>query len=174
MTTLNTFANLWTLWNHPEPGAGEWSLETKVAAVAEAGFDAVMGEPDCGIGGLAKAHGLAFAAFSRLDGRHNFRQVLEACRAEGAIVLQVHLGWHDTPAEEALTLAVRLDAAPALPAWRRLLKPIATLAPKPRKRRTPWPPGFWKRPVVVPCPCCWISRIPPSSNISIRPMLTVC
>jgi hypothetical protein len=108
---LRTFANLWTLWDHPAPGAAEWSLETKVGAVAEAGFDGVMGGPGGGLGALARERRLTFAAFCRLDGGHDFESVLRACKAEGAIVLQVHLGWHDTGAEEALELALRLDAA---------------------------------------------------------------
>jgi sugar phosphate isomerase/epimerase len=111
MTALKTFANLWTLWDHPEAGAGEWSLAAKVTAVAAAGFDGVMGEPGGGLGALARGQGIAFAAFRRLDGRHDFHQALAKCRTEGAIVLQVHLGWHDTGAEEALELALRLDGA---------------------------------------------------------------
>ena len=31
-------ANLWSLWDHPST-AKEWSLERKIAAVKEAGFD---------------------------------------------------------------------------------------------------------------------------------------
>jgi len=35
---LRLFANLWTLWDHP--GAGnEWTLEEKVVAIRDAGFD---------------------------------------------------------------------------------------------------------------------------------------
>lgn len=113
MTTpaLRTFANLWTLWDHPAPGPDEWSLEQKIAAIATAGFNGVMGEPGTGIGPLARHHDLTFAAFQRLDARHDFVAVLNACKAEHATVLQVHLGWHDTTPDDALTLALRLDAA---------------------------------------------------------------
>ncbi len=111
MTALRTYLNLWTLWDHPDSGSKEWSLAQKVATVAEAGFDGVMGELGQGIGTLAAQHRLKFIVFSRLDGRHDFREVLTRCRDEGAIVLQVHLGWHDTPAEEGLRLALQLDAA---------------------------------------------------------------
>lgn len=111
MTNLRSYANLWTLGDHPGPGAMEWSLAQKVSAVAVAGFDGVMGEPGQGIGALAAENGLRFAAFRRLDERHDFREALERCRDENAIVLQVHLGWHDTSAETALESALRLDAA---------------------------------------------------------------
>lgn len=111
MPQLKTYANLWTLWDHPAPAPGEWTIEAKVAAVAAAGFDGVMGDAGTGVGSLAKENGLTFAAFQRLDERHDLHEALEAAKAEGAAVLQVHLGWHDTPADLALDLALRLDAA---------------------------------------------------------------
>lgn len=111
MTTLRTFANLWTLWDHPGRGTAEWSLPQKVAAVAEAGFDGVMGEIGLGIGALAAANGICFIAFSRLDGHQDFGSVLKRGQDEVAVVLQVHLGRHDTRVDEALDLALRLDAA---------------------------------------------------------------
>lgn len=111
MTKLRTFANLWTLWDHPGTGAAEWPLPRKVAAVAEAGFDGVMGETGQGIGVLAAANDLSYIAFRRLDAGHDFADVLKRCQDEGAVVLQVHLGWHDTAGEEALELAMRLDQA---------------------------------------------------------------
>jgi hypothetical protein len=111
MTRLNTYANLWTLQDHPGSGPAEWSPARKVAAIADAGFDGVMGELGHGIGALAGKNDLRFVAFHRLDETHNFRKVLSRCRDENAIVLQVHLGWHNTPADTALDLALRLEAA---------------------------------------------------------------
>jgi len=109
MTTLRTYANLWTLWDHPSYGPAEWPLALKIAAIAGAGFDGVMGEPGQGIGTLAAKNGLRFVAFSRLDKRHNFQEVLSKCRDENAVVLQTHLGWHDTAIDAALDLALHLD-----------------------------------------------------------------
>jgi len=111
MTTLRTFVNLWTLWDHPGHGTAEWSLPQKISAVAQAGFNGVMGEPSQGIGALAGKNNLSFIAFSRLDAQQNYRDVLKRCQDEGAVVLQVHLGGHDTPGHEALELALQLDAA---------------------------------------------------------------
>lgn len=108
MPTFRTFANLWTLRGHPGNGEAEWSLPQKISAMAKAGFDGVMGEVGQGMGALAAAHGMRFVAFSRLDARHDFHEVLKRCRNEDAMVLQVHLGWHDTPDDEALALALRL------------------------------------------------------------------
>jgi hypothetical protein len=93
MTTLRTYANLWTLWDHPGSGPTEWSLAKQISAIGTAGFDGVMGELGQGIGALAAKNGLRFAAFRRLDERHDFREALSQCRDENAMVLQVHLGW---------------------------------------------------------------------------------
>jgi len=111
MTTLRTYANLWTLRDHPGRGSAEWMLAQKVAAIADAGFDGVMGEPSQGVGALAAKSKLRFVAYRRLDETHNFHEVLSRCREENALVLQVHLGWHNTPIDIALDLALRLEAA---------------------------------------------------------------
>ncbi len=111
MTLLRTFANLWTLWDHPAAGPDEWSLEQKVSAIKSAGFDGVMGDPGAGVGALAREHGLKFIACRRLDDSDDMPALLAQCRSEGAMALQVHLGTHDTSAEEALALAMRLYAA---------------------------------------------------------------
>jgi hypothetical protein len=111
MPQLHTYANLWTLWDHPAAGADEWSLARKVAAVRAAGFDGVMGDAGVGVGELARAEGLTFLAFARLDVADDFTAALTRCRDEGAAVVQVHLGWHDTAADTALAMAQRLMAA---------------------------------------------------------------
>jgi hypothetical protein len=111
MTTLRTYANLWTLWDHPDSGPAEWPLALKIAAIADAGFAGVMGELGQDIGVLAATNSLHFAAFCRLDETHDFHEILSRCRDENAVVLQVHLGWHNTPIDIAMDLALRLDAA---------------------------------------------------------------
>jgi hypothetical protein len=108
---LKTYANLWTLWDHPSSGEMEWSLERKVAGIAAAGFDGVMGDLGTGVGAVARGHGLAYIAFSRLDGDSDFEKAMLAAREEGAVVLQVHLGWHDTGVDEALRWALALHEA---------------------------------------------------------------
>ena len=108
---LKTYANLWTLWDHPVVGAGEWDPDHKAAEIAAAGFDGMMGDAGAGAGAAAARHGLAFIAFSRLDGRDDFDKVLFTARQEGAVVLQVHLGWHDTNTDDALRLALALSEA---------------------------------------------------------------
>jgi hypothetical protein len=112
MPILRTFANLWTLWDHPTAGPNEWTLAQKIAAIQAAGFDGVMGDPVVGVGALARDHGLTYIAFRRLDASDDLRAALVQCQDEGALVVQVHLGWHDTPADTALSMAQRLmDAA---------------------------------------------------------------
>lgn len=107
-TALRTFANLWTLWDHPGSGSAEWTSPRKVAPVAEAGFDGVMGEVGHGIGALAAANGLSYIAFRRLDAGDDFAGELKRCQDEGAVVAPVHLGWHDTTSDEALEMAMRM------------------------------------------------------------------
>jgi len=106
-----TYLNLWTLLDHPAAAPEEWTLSKKIDAVAQATFDGVMGEPGEGIGELAKSSGLKYLACSRLGAQQNFHDLLKRCQDEEALVAQIHLGEHDTPANEALELALRLDAA---------------------------------------------------------------
>jgi hypothetical protein len=68
-----------------------------------------MSDPGQGIGALAAENKLNFIAFSRLDASYDFREVVSRSHEEGAVVLQVHLGWHDTSADDALEFALRLD-----------------------------------------------------------------
>lgn len=105
---LKTYANLWTLWDHPFKGAGEWDLYRKAAEIATAGFNGLMGEVGIGAGAAAERQGLSYIAFSRLDGGDNIEKVLLSAREEGAIVLQAHLGWHDTGADDALRWSLAL------------------------------------------------------------------
>jgi hypothetical protein len=111
MPQLRTFANLWTLWDHPAAGPTEWSLAQKIGAIADAGFHGVMGEPRAGVGPLAHAHNLSYIAFQRLDAPDDFSAALSVCRDEGATAVQVHLGWHDTDSDAALAMAMRLMEA---------------------------------------------------------------
>jgi hypothetical protein len=111
MPQLRTFANLWTLWDHPAAGAAEWSLAKKIDAIADAGFHGVMGDPGNGVGPLAHAQNLSYIAFQRLDQSNDFSTVMSRCRDEGAVAVHVHLGWHDTSAEAALAMAIRLMEA---------------------------------------------------------------
>jgi hypothetical protein len=137
MTALKTYINLWTLWEHPGSGAAEWSLAQKVAAIAQAGFDGVMGDVGQGIGALAAENKLRFIAFSRLDASSNFQECVSRCREENALVLQVHLGWHDTAGDTALEWALRLDQvsrAAGIQAWIETHRDTCTETPE----KTEW------------------------------------
>lgn len=166
MTTLRTFANLWTLWDHPGTGAQEWPLKQKIAAVAEAGFDGVMGEPGQGIGALAEASGLRFIAFSRLNVEHDFVGVLSRCRDEGAVVLQVHLGWHDTDADTALRLALKLEDAAGKVGLEAVMETHRDTCTETPEKAAALRVVSGKRPREAISRCCWTSRTTPSSSTS--------
>lgn len=106
---LKSYANLWTLWDHPFRDTGEWDLDRKAAEIAAAGFNGLMGDVGVGVGAAAERNDLSFVAFSRLDGRDNFEKVVLSAREEGAIVLQAHLGWHDTAVHDALRWSLELQ-----------------------------------------------------------------
>lgn len=108
MPKLRLYANLWTMTGHPR-GGREWTLEKKIAAIAEAGFDGVTGALDTRAVGLARKHGLEPVGwFWALD-----RAVIDAAVEEHARLgvrrVTVFLGRHDTPARETLALALYLQ-----------------------------------------------------------------
>jgi len=113
MTKLVTVANLWTLNRHPRPGR-PWSLERKIAAVAEAGFDGLMAALTPEHARLAERHGVAhrigFVVAKDLSA--DFGALLRAQKDAGAVRVNVHLGGHDTPPRMAADQWARLvDAA---------------------------------------------------------------
>src|ERR1700712_1006239 len=56
---LRHIANLWTLMGHPSRGS-EWSLDEKVSAMKDAGFDGVCWAPSPELHEGAQRHGLTF------------------------------------------------------------------------------------------------------------------
>lgn len=104
---LRHIANLWTLMGHPSRSA-EWTLERKLEAIKEAGFDGVCWAPIPGlkeglerfglvfVGGMASGDPLAFST--------TLRELKQAC----AIHVNVQLGSHDVLTPEALRLTLRL------------------------------------------------------------------
>jgi hypothetical protein len=104
---LKQCVNLWTLVAHPQPGR-EWTLEKKIRAVKEAGFDGIADRlsPEharwCDRLGLMRV-GLVVSHDSR-----EFRDRLKEQRDGGAKRVNVILGAHDTSTATALRLVLRL------------------------------------------------------------------
>ena len=107
---LLTVANLWSLWDHPS-APRDWTLERKVAAVAEAGFDGVAAALDRRLGSLASKHGLRAVGYIASSDPAQFRSRIRRNQDGGAERINVQLGDHDTPAERAVGLAVGMVEA---------------------------------------------------------------
>jgi hypothetical protein len=105
--TLVHVANLWTLMGHPDRNA-EWSLDTKLKAIAEAGFQAVCWAPGSKLWAGAQLHGLGFVGGMASGDKLAFSSLLNDLRAFGATHVNVQLAAHDTPASEALDLTLTL------------------------------------------------------------------
>ena len=100
-------ANLWTLWDHPT-AKNDWSLDKKFAAIKEAGFDAFTALLDPQLGKLATQHGLLSIGYLASSKPADFRNLILQNRDNGALRINVQLGDHDTPVDQAIRLAVRV------------------------------------------------------------------
>ena len=107
-------ANLWTLMAHPAAET-EWTLEEKLDAIAEAGFDGVTWGPIAGLKEGLAMRGLEFLGGLSSASAGEFGPLLADLKAGGAEQVNVQLGDDFTPTPEALGLALRLfDEAKAL------------------------------------------------------------
>ncbi len=101
---LRHIANLWTLLEHP------WTLDEKLRAFKDAGFDGVCwgGSPELR-DGCAK-HGLIFVGGIGSGNAADFPRLLREQKDCGAVHFNVQLAHDETPAEEALALTLALCA----------------------------------------------------------------
>ncbi|MGA2017332.1 MAG: xylose isomerase [Opitutaceae bacterium] len=104
---LRLIANLWSLWDYPS-ASREWSLERKVAAVKDAGFDGFSSALDREHGRLAVKHGLCTVGYISSDDPAEFRRLIRKNMDGGALRINVQLGNHDTPVDKAVRMAVRI------------------------------------------------------------------
>jgi hypothetical protein len=104
---LHHIANLWTLVQHPSK-EGEWSLEQKLGAIKEAGFDGVCwaGSPELHEG--TKRLGLIFVGGMSSGKAAEFPRLLKELKDTGAHHVNVQLADEDTLTPEALGLALLL------------------------------------------------------------------
>lgn len=107
---LRHIANLWTLVWYPSKER-EWSLERKLRAVKEAGFDGFLTQLTPEHAKLGDKLGLSRVGFFASKNPNEFRSLLALQQAAGARHVNVHLGAHDTPTPRAIPLAKRLMAA---------------------------------------------------------------
>jgi hypothetical protein len=97
MPHIAHIANLWSLVNHPS-AAREWSLDRKIRACAEAGFDGITTAVTPEHRRLAEKHGLAhLLGFISSSNPADFTRLLREQKEGGAVHINVQLDDHDTP-----------------------------------------------------------------------------
>lgn len=104
---LRHIVNLWTLVWHPTK-AREWSLERKLRAVKEAGFDGFTTQLTPQHAKLADKLGLMRVGYFSSANPREFRKLLLSQKECGAAHINVQLGDHDTLTAAALTMARKL------------------------------------------------------------------
>ncbi len=100
-------AALWTLVNYPS-AKREWSLERKMGAIQEAGFDGITAKLTPEHRKLAEKLGLYAVGGISSNVPADFSKLLQENRDNGARYINVHLGRHDTLTPEALRQVLRL------------------------------------------------------------------
>lgn len=107
--TLKHFASLWTLMHYPGGSAdGEWSMDRKIAAVKEAGFDGFQWAALPGLGDSAEKHGLAFIGGCQADAT-NFSRTLQDFAPLNPVRINVQLGNHTIEPDEAVGLWIAME-----------------------------------------------------------------
>lgn len=98
MPKIAHICNLWSLVGHPSPKK-EWSLERKIAAVAEAGFDGITTALTPEHARLAQKHGLKhlLGFISNNSGKADeYAKAIQAQKDAGAVQINVQLDDEDT------------------------------------------------------------------------------
>ena len=105
---LRLVANLWTVMGHPTK-AREWSLDKKLRAFKEAGFDGVCwgGSPELHAGCVK--HGLIFVGGMASGNAGDFPRLLREQKECGAVHVNVQLAADEVLTPEALKLALALN-----------------------------------------------------------------
>ena len=104
---IRFLANLWTLWDHPS-AESEWTLEEKVRAIKEAGFDGINYHASAELGALLKEYELEFGGLFDANDPAEFASLIRAQLECGSTTINVQLCDHDTPIEEAIEKTILL------------------------------------------------------------------
>lgn len=97
MPNISHIANLWTLYAHPSK-AKEWSLEKKIKAVADAGFDGFITSLTPEHKRLAEKYKLKDLVGGISSANpDDFPKLLQAQKDAGAVQINVQMDDHDTP-----------------------------------------------------------------------------
>ena len=104
---LRHIANLWTLTQHPTC-ENEWSLEQKLKAIKDAGFDGVCWAPSPELQGGAERCGLIFLGGMASGNASAFRGICDGLHRCGARHVNVQLATDEVQTPEALELTLGL------------------------------------------------------------------
>lgn len=104
---LRHVANLWTLMQHPSRER-EWTLEEKLDAIQDAGFDCVCWAPSPELTDGLRRRGLTFVGGIVSGDTVAFPPLLDDLRDAGALHINVQLGSDETLTPEALRLTTAL------------------------------------------------------------------
>lgn len=104
---IRHICNLWSLTHYPD-AKKEWSLERKVEAIKEAGFDGFTSLLGPEHGRLAERFGLCTIGYFAAGKASEFKSLILQNRDAGALRINVQLADHDTPVDKAIALAVRV------------------------------------------------------------------
>ena len=107
MPILRHIANLWTFMGHPTPET-EWSLDQKLDAIVEAGFDGVCWAGSRELHEGTQARGLIFVGGMASGDEKAFPALLQNEKQYGAHHVNVQLAAHDALTPEALHLTLTL------------------------------------------------------------------
>src|SRR5262245_9726390 len=104
---LRHIANLWTLMGHPSR-EHEWSLEQKLSAIREAGFDGVCWAPSEELTHRTRELGLIFVGGMAPTSAADIRSQLDDLARSNAHHVNVQLGQDQMLTAEALELTLFL------------------------------------------------------------------
>lgn len=104
---IRHIANLWSLVQHPS-AKREWSLERKIRAVKEAGFDGFQTRAVPEHRALAEKYGLLFVGYVSSSKVSEFPGLIRAQIEAGARHIDAQIGDHDTLTPQALKLTLAL------------------------------------------------------------------
>jgi len=110
MSSLRIVGNLWTLEGHPNLSQ-PWSLEQKLRAIADAGFDDVTGDINETTAELARQLGLGCVGWFLATDMESITSSVARFKSLGVVYVTVFLGKHDTSAAEAAALSLQLAEA---------------------------------------------------------------
>ena len=107
VSQIQHIAALWSALHYPSQEF-EWSVEQKVLAAKEAGFNGVASIPRDGLHDAVQMHGMPLIGYMAVGQVSQFADAIRANLEAGSQLINVHLGSGDTLTPEALGLTMLL------------------------------------------------------------------